>query len=194
MIEVPSGGERPGILEITSMSTDDAQSYADILWARTHRRRVLQDIPSFRQNFSRARVKTKHGTEQRRSMPVLDESDLPEIKALLSGCGDKILDYCDQRLIAPGELRPIQGQIYFDKAFVKTAQNGIPATLGWLRSRHIFTTHKRQIIDGHHGWLSAMLISPGEALMKEFRIGMPLEDLLPILRKFSDDHGRVRNA
>lgn len=180
-------------MEIAGLALRAARRHADEQFKINQGLPLITAIPKFKENFTRARSHARRGREYRSNMPVLDEGDLPEIKALLASCGPRAVEFCDVTTIPAVKLRPIQRQIYFDKSVDITAKNGIQSTRDWLLKRHIFTTYHGEILDGHHGWLSGMLIGPEDTSLLQFKMRMPLEDVLPFLRHFSDRHGRVRN-
>jgi len=91
------------------------------------------------------------------------------------------------------DLIPIQRQIYFDKGFGKTVELGIKASTNFITSGSVFIINKENyIFDGHHRFLSAMLIDPN---MKVFalQIDLPLKKLLPLTVAYSDAIGHKRN-
>lgn len=194
MIIIPSGGESPGELELMKTSVHIAKSYADQELHVHQQSSQREELPMFSANYGTAKRKAKNADALRQNMPVLDEGDLPEIKRLLMLLDDQAEMFCDKLLCRPGDLIPVQRQIYFDKSMNGIAENGVTETIGWLRTRHVFTSKEGKILDGHHGWLSGMIIHPFEVQMLQFRIFKPLAEVLPFLKKFSASQGRVPNA
>jgi hypothetical protein len=92
------------------------------------------------------------------------------------------------------ELKPIQKQIYFDKSMGSTIENGVKGSMNFIKNKSFFIISKdKYIIDGHHRFLSAMLIDPSiqvNALM----IDLPLKKLLPLTKSYGDAIGNKRNA
>ncbi len=193
-IIVPPGGESAGELELMRTTFPVARGYADHELYENHRLSLREELPGFKDNYAKARRKTRNAHALRANMPVLDEGDLPEIKRLLVALDDKAEMFCDRLLCMPDQLIPVQEQIYFDKSMNGIAEHGITDTITWLRTRHVFTSKEGKILDGHHGWLSGMLIHPHEVQMLQFRIFKPLSEVLPFLKKFSQSQGRVPNA
>lgn len=191
---VASGGEDPGELELMTTTSVIARSYADQELQHHQNCSVGDHLPDFLANYKRARNKARNADALRKTMPVLNEGDLPEIKRLLAQLQSKAELFCDKLVCSPAALIPVQRQIYFDKSMNGIAEHGVLDTLSWLRTRHTFTSLEGKILDGHHGWLSGMLIHPEKTQMLQFRIFKPLREVLPLLRQFSDQHGRVRNA
>lgn len=91
-------------------------------------------------------------------------------------------------------LKPIQRQIYFDKAFGATIKTGVQGTLKWLKAETFFiTSDDNFIIDGHHRWLSGLLVDPN-IYVNCLSIGLPIKDLLPLSIAYGDAIGNARNA
>jgi hypothetical protein len=96
--------------------------------------------------------------------------------------------------IAVGKLIPIQKQIYFDKAINRQASEPRKKTIAVMTSKSTFVASSDlKIIDGHHRFLSSMLIDP---MMKVnvLMIDLPIDKLLPLTVAFSDAIGNKRNA
>lgn len=91
-------------------------------------------------------------------------------------------------------LKPIQKQIYFDKAADSIAQFGIQATISFTESKTFFITSSDLfIIDGHHRWLAALILDPN---MKAniLSIALPINKLLPLSLAYGDAIGNQRNS
>jgi hypothetical protein len=92
------------------------------------------------------------------------------------------------------KLKPIQKQIYFDKSIGSTAEFGADVTKGFLESKSIFiASSDLYIIDGHHRYLSGMLVDP-KMKVKVLVIDLPIKDLLPMTLAYGDAIGNKRNA
>lgn len=90
-------------------------------------------------------------------------------------------------------LNPIQKQIYFDKSMGATIENGIEGTTNFLtQDSYFIMSEDGFIIDGHHRWLSAMLINP-DIQLQALVIDLPIEKLLPLSRSYGDAIGNQRN-
>ena len=91
-------------------------------------------------------------------------------------------------------LKPIQKQIYFDISATATAQFGVEKSTKFLTGKTFFITSKdRYIIDGHHRYLSAMLIDP-DMKVNILSIDLPIAKLLPLSLGYGDAIGNKRNA
>lgn len=90
-------------------------------------------------------------------------------------------------------LKPIQKQIYFDKSVDATAKNGVESTKKWLTGKTFFITSSDNfIIDGHHRWMSGLLIDP-EMSVNTLSIDLPIAKLLPLATSYGDAIGNKRN-
>jgi len=92
------------------------------------------------------------------------------------------------------ELKPIQKQIYFDKSMGTTMEVGIKKSIDFVKNKSFFVVSKdKYIIDGHHRFLSAMLIDP-EMKVNALMVNLPLKKLLPLSKSYGDAIGNKRNA
>lgn len=94
-----------------------------------------------------------------------------------------------------GQLKPIQQQVYFDKSIDNTAKSGASGTRSFLTSsKNIFVVSADgYIIDGHHRFLSGVLLDPA-IQVNCLQIFLPIRELLPLSLAFSDAQGNRRNA
>jgi len=94
---------------------------------------------------------------------------------------------------AINSLRPIQRQIYFDKSIEATIKFGIIGTINFLKSKTFFIISADNfIIDGHHRWLSGLLINP-KIIVNCLSIDLPIKELLPLSTAYGDAIGNERN-
>lgn len=92
-----------------------------------------------------------------------------------------------------GDLTPIQRQIYFDKSMGATIKFGIDTSIDFIKNKSFFIISKdKYIIDGHHRYLTAMLIDPN-MMVNALMIDLPLKKLLPLSVAYSDAIGHKRN-
>lgn len=92
-----------------------------------------------------------------------------------------------------GKLKPIQKQIYADKSIGATAEFGVDTTKSFLENQSTFIISKdNYIIDGHHRYLSGLLIDP-KMKVNVLRVEAPIKDLLPLSLSYSDAVGNKRN-
>jgi len=92
-----------------------------------------------------------------------------------------------------GDLKPIQKQIYFDKSLIATAQFGAKGTTDFLKKTNFIGSADKRIIDGHHRWLSGLLINPNMKVHM-LTIHLPIKRLLPVTISYGDAIGNSRNA
>lgn len=97
--------------------------------------------------------------------------------------------------VAVGQLKPIQKQIYFDKSIKNVAKFGAKGTIDFSKSKNNYyvISSDNRIIDGHHRFLSAVLVDPG-IKVTALEIDMPIRKLLPMTLAYTDAIGNVRNA
>lgn len=92
-----------------------------------------------------------------------------------------------------GSLKPIQKQIYFDKSMGATIENGIAKTLKFIQGSSIFIgSSDNFIIDGHHRFLTAVLLDP-DMNVQFLEIDLPIDKLLPLSLSYGDAIGNKRN-
>jgi len=95
--------------------------------------------------------------------------------------------------IKVNKLKPIQKQIYFDKSMNSTVKFGKESSLKFIKSSILITSSDNHIIDGHHRFLSALLLDP-YLTVNTLAIDLPISKLLPLSLSYSDAIGNVRNA
>ena len=92
-----------------------------------------------------------------------------------------------------GKLKPIQKQIYFDKSMGMTAKSGVKNTLNFLGNKTFFiASDDNFIIDGHHRWLSGIVLDP-KLKVNVLSIDLPIKELLPMTIAYGDAIGNKRN-
>ena len=96
--------------------------------------------------------------------------------------------------VAVGNLKPIQSQIYFDKSIKNVASFGAQGTKDFSASKSNFyvISSDNRIIDGHHRFLSAVLVDP-KMKVTALEIDLPIKDLLPLTLSYTDEIGNTRN-
>lgn len=96
--------------------------------------------------------------------------------------------------VAVKDLKPIQKQIFFDKSFKDIAKFGPDGTKKFLKDVSIFIcSSDYYIIDGHHRFLSGLLVEPAMKV-RCLTIDLPINKLLPMSLAFGDAIGNKRNA
>lgn len=140
--------------------------------------------------YNNAQFKAKLGRiASRAQMPVLDDADHDSLKTALASHNLKLVE----DIHPAGLLQPIQRQIYFDKCIDNTVKFGIDKTLDFLVSKHLYVSEDLHILDGHHRWLTAMMIGPTRPLP----VYIVCEKSRAALREtlaYSDAMGKERNA
>jgi hypothetical protein len=98
------------------------------------------------------------------------------------------------KTVPVGKLKPIQKQIYADKSLGITASSGVSNTKSFLDNHSTFVISKDNfIIDGHHRYLSALMIDP-KMPVNVLVVEAPIKKLLPLSLSYSDAVGNRRNA
>jgi hypothetical protein len=185
-------GETAGKLDLlqrpSSQFYTDARLYAFDEFER-YGRSLDAELPHYSPNLLAARgMVGRYGTFRRADMPVIERGDLHDLEALVASRGGKIT----KSRIEAKNAKPMQRQIYVDRAIDGTAEHGVAEATRFLTSRPIVTDYRHDIVDGHHRWLSAMLINP-KLVLPHWRIELPIEELLSDLLAFSDQR-HARNA
>jgi len=91
------------------------------------------------------------------------------------------------------DLTPIQKQIYFDIAIGNTIKFGLKSSIDFVSNKSFFILSKdKRIIDGHHRFLTGMLINP-DMKINALVIDLPIKKLLPLTISYSDALGHKRN-
>ncbi len=96
--------------------------------------------------------------------------------------------------IAVGSLKPIQAQIYFDKSIKKVSKDGVKLSKSFLTSKfnNFIVSKDNRIIDGHHRFLTTVLIDP-KIKVNCLKIDLPIKELLPLTLAYTDAIGNIRN-
>lgn len=95
--------------------------------------------------------------------------------------------------VAVNKMAPIQEQIYFDKSIETVAENGIDKTRRFITKEAILIcSNDNYIIDGHHRFLSAMLVDP-TMKAQVLKVDLPITTFLPMATAYGDAIGNKRN-
>lgn len=96
--------------------------------------------------------------------------------------------------VAVKKLKPIQKQIYFDKSINMVGQFGVKDSTKFHTSQTYYLISKDlYIIDGHHRFMSAILMDPNMKV-NVVMIDLPISKLLPASKAYGDAIGNKRNA
>ncbi len=106
---------------------------------------------------------------------------------------DDIVNVINEK-IAIGKLKPIQKQIYFDKAMKDTASFGADGSRNFLENQTFFiVSGDNYILDGHHRYLASTVIDP-KMKVNVVKVDLPIKQLLPLTLAYGDARGNKRNA
>jgi len=93
-----------------------------------------------------------------------------------------------------GKLKPIQRQIYADKSLKSINFSGPQGFIKFATTAGYFITSADGfIIDGHHRWLSGLMVNP-KMNVQCFIIDLPIRKLLPLSLAYGDAIGNKRNS
>jgi hypothetical protein len=109
--------------------------------------------------------------------------------------GSKTDDIIDVRIVKVpiDKLKPIQRQVYYDKAMGAIAEHGVDASNTFITEKSFFViSDDNYIIDGHHRFLSGILACP-KCKVNALRIKLPISKLLPMATAYGDAIGNKRN-
>lgn len=96
------------------------------------------------------------------------------------------------KMIAAKDLVPIQQQVYLDKSVKSIAKFGVESSKQFLNSTVLITSADNRIIDGHHRFLSALIIDP-DIKLKCLVVNLEIKVLLPLAQAYGDAIGNKRN-
>lgn len=188
-----AGGAERGRLEIANTPISVAIQYAEKLFERNGIS-LSESIPDFEDNYGIAQRKAEMGWTRRKDMPVISSRDVDDFE-------DKLNDgsLTDTRVrtrkerIPVGDLNPIQKQIYVDKSLGAVVENGVKESRRFFNTKTKFiVSSDNYILDGHHRFLSAVLLDPS-LNVTILKIDLPIKRLLPVSVEYSDSIGNERN-
>lgn len=165
----------------------DAERFAKERFAENGRR-LDAELPGFRFGLTFARGAARKGTYRRHEMPVIETEDIPDLMTFLYGKG---IEYRTGQARA-FQIKPMQCQIYVDKAVGGTAKAGREGTVEFLQANPLVTDKRGRLFDGHHRWLTACTLDP-EIILPRFEIIEAMDKIIPDLLAFSDQR-HERNA
>ena len=200
LVESPQGGKSPGRLDITKITFVEALQFATDTFTK-HGKILEKVLPNFKNNFLAAQQKIKLGNTKRKDMPVIRQKDIKALQHILLKGGislNKEYDHDKKKIhfslqrVPVNSLVPIQDQVFFDKVINAEAIETRSETLTFLRNTIFVVSSDHRIVDGHHRFLSAMLIDPN-LRVPVLAVDLPISELLPMMLKFSDQRN-VRNS
>ncbi len=93
----------------------------------------------------------------RLDMPVIEYHQIKQVQNMLLSMDIEF----EHKKISAKRLKPVQNEIYIDKAINSILQHGLSKSRRYLQYLSTITISADNcIIDGHHRWLTAMLINP----------------------------------
>ena len=158
------------------------------------------DTPRFKKDIEAGRIDHKKpfapDTDQRNLFPDMFTAAAAG-KFLIRGLEDGSVKDDQIKVIRTKmkikDLTPIQSQIYLDKAMRVAKDEGIATHKSNIENRSVFVISKSgYIIDGHHRYLSAMLIDP-DIMTHVLMIDLPIQKLIDIATSFGFAIGNKRN-
>jgi len=211
-----AGGAVAGKHELVKTNPDSAYKMASGMFAKSGNS-LDEDIPEFIQNYTFAQAQARNGHTKRKDMPVISEAQLKDFqRRLANGFLDIRSPYANKSApyyvagredfdgardddkvkitserVPVGKLQPIQEQIYIDKSIGHPAKS-VKQSRSFLAKAQLVVSGDLRIIDGHHRWLTAMLIDP-KMMVHIVRINLPWEELLKVAMQYSDYSGNKRN-
>lgn len=98
-----------------------------------------------------------------------------------------------EKKIKVKDLLPIQQQIYVDICLGETIKSGVEGTKKFIsQTSYFIVSSDNKIIDGHHRFLSGMMVDPNIAVQCMV-IDLPIVKLLPLSTAYGDAKGEPRN-
>jgi len=80
-------------------------------------------------------------------------------------------------------LIPTQKELYISKIIKNIEKYGIPSKNNFITKRTLVVSKNNKILDGHHRWLSCMIINPNLEL-EVLKIDLTFEELYPLLLSY----------
>lgn len=211
-----AGGASAGTHELVKTSSFRAYAFAKTQFKKEGNA-INADLPEFTENYEYAQFLAKNGHTKRKDMPVIATKQLKDFQRRLANGSLDIRnpyapkgapyfvagkeDFDGQRdddkvkitseRVPVGKLTPIQKQIYIDKSIRHVAED-IKASRKFLGGAQLVVSSDLRIIDGHHRWLTAMLIDP-KFKIHVVKIDLAWQELLKISMEYSDNKGNKRN-
>ena len=183
-----AGGQAAGTLELHSTSPEKAVSWANKAFNAAGMD-LQESIPAFEQNVSVAKHYASGGTLKRKEMPVISSRDVAGLEKELKSRGVKTSK--GKMLIT--KMKPLQYQIYIDKALNGIIKNGVVKTRKFLTSGTMFIlSNDDYIMEGHHRFLTGILFDP-TMKVPFFKVDMNKDQLLKFLLSHTDKIGNTRN-
>lgn len=168
-------------MTILDTTADDAYGFA-----KKHIPDIDDYIVNFHEKYTLTQSITQLGITKRKDMPVINVGDVKRFQKFANNYPSTKKDIVSKFMV------PIQRQIYVDKVISNWAKYGIESVKPFLETTVTIIDEDNHIIDGHHRWLSAMLINP-EISLHTLQVCVPWQELLTIANNYTDTVGNRRN-
>lgn len=211
-----AGGASAGSHELVRTGSFRAYAFAKTQFKKEGNS-INADMPEFTEHYEHAQTLAKQGHTKRKDMPVIATKQLKDFQRRLANGSLDIRnpyapkgspyftagkeEYDGQRdddkvkitseVVQVSKLTPIQKQIYIDKS-IRHVADDIKASTKFLSKAQLVVSSDLRIIDGHHRWLTAMLIDP-RFKIHVVKIDLQWKELLKIAMEYSDQKGNKRN-
>jgi len=158
------------------------------------------DTPRFKKDIEAGRIDHKKpfapGTDQKNLFPDMFTAASAG-KFLMRGLKDGSIKDDQIKVIRTKmkvkDITPIQSQIYLDIAMRVAKDEGIATRKSNIENRSVSVVSKSgHLIDGHHRYLSAMLIDP-DIMTHVLMIDLPIRKLIDMAMSFGFAIGNKRN-
>ncbi|KFZ25548.1 MAG: hypothetical protein KQ78_02260 [Candidatus Izimaplasma bacterium HR2] len=195
-----------GKMELLYTSVNDARQYIQKILSKSNRT-LDKIIPNFNEHYIQAQRMAKMGYVKRKDMPVISSSDIKSLQHHLTNGfidrnppfsintkpnNDDVIKVSKTTEII-SKLKPIQKQIYLDKAAVILGKKSISETKKFLETKIFVVNTDNYIIDGHHRYLAGMILDP-TIKVSVLKIDMNKDQLLSLTKSFSNAIGNKRNV
>lgn len=124
---------------------------------------LVWDPSDFIRRYSAAQNLARTGWMLRKQMPVVEDGDIEVLKHHLHVP-------LRSEMMSPHLLLPLQRQIWVDDVLAHIMADGPQGQREFLRTNPLCVSVDLHIVDGHHRWLSGMLLS-AEVAVDEFGTG-----------------------
>lgn len=188
LLERTGGGQAAGQWELHTTTPAQAVKVAEKMFS-AHGHDVHEDIPNFEKNYKVAKKNATTGKLKRNEMPVISSRDVQGMMGEFKAMGVKVT----KGKMKVRNMKPLQYQIYVDKAMKWTAKNGPKENRRFLENDTKFIlSNDNYIMEGHHRFLQALLFDP-DLRANYIMIDMDHDNLLKFLLTYTDKIGNIRN-
>lgn len=168
-----AGGSVAGKFEVLELDAPEAKEIANFLLTKNNLK-IDKSYPNFSRNFKTIKeyLARSIGTA-RKNMPVITSYQVDDFKKHL----DKENIKSVYKYQTVDQLKPIQGQVYFDKLINAEIEFGGIKQGSAQTEKPMIVSRDGYIIDGHHRWATAMLTDQ-KIKMKTLTVDMDIHALL----------------